>query len=802
MSSRSLPTFASSLLLLALAACSGSGGGAPPPAVPPPAAPPPPPPVTQTIGPAGGTINGPLGVSITIPPDALGADTSITVAVDSTGAPPLPSGGRAIGPLISLTPHGTTFGVPITLSMPFDTAQIPAGANITLLKTNAAGDSWQQLVTERSGDTLTAAATSFSNIGVYCCIDLIRIVDQPDDLTLVEGDSAFFRVHALTYGDTTYQWFRNGLALPGETNPEILVPRVRYDDDDNSLWSVRISAFGAAENSRAARLLVTPRAPVIINQPMDTQVVDPGPAQFFAASTSSVPQTLLWERLGVGPVSNATTPTLSINAPLGDNGAQFRLCATNVAGTSCSRYALLSVIPAPAAPTISQQPQPEFVAAGSSATFTAIAAGGGLAFEWHRADDGGDFSPITGATSASYTISNAQLADDGAQFRVRVFNSVGTALSSPALLTVLPNPGGLPTRVGGGRHSVGLRGDGTLRAWGVNTNGQLGDGTFDERNDVVDVIGLRDVATMSVGYGHTLAIRTNGEVWSWGRNQDGELGNGTTTDRAVAQPVPGLAAARAVSASATIVASFSLAVLADGSVRAWGSNLAGRLGDGTVTNRTLPVQVGSLSEVATVSAGSRHSLALRRDGSVWAWGANYAGQLGNGTWTASLTPIAIPMPAPIVAIAAGSDYSLALTDAGEVLAWGQNVNGSLGDGTTQSRTTPIVVPLPAPAIAIAAAWGGHSLALLADGRVYAWGANTYGQCGTGTASDRELLPQAVIAPLPANIVAIGGGARHSLALDVDGNVWAWGDDRDGQLNDGIAGIQSETPVPVRNVNLN
>ena len=123
-------------------------------------------------------------------------------------------------------------------------------------------------------------------------------------------------------------------------------------------------------------------------------------------------------------------------------------------------------------------------------------------------------------------------------------------------------------------------------------------------------------------------------------------------------------------------------------------------------------------------------------------------------------------------------------------------------GTTETRTSPVFVPLPAPAIAIAASLDGHSLALLADGRVYSWGANFYGQCGLGTDTDRELLPQPVIAPLPANIVAIGAGANHSLALDADGNVWGWGYAFGNQLNEGAFAPQREAPVQVLNVNLN
>jgi len=793
-------------VLALLAACGGgSEGGALPP--PPASVPAPPTSVTQTIGSQGGTIAGPNGIVLTVPADALAVDTSITIAVDAAGAPPLPSGSRLLAPLVSLTPHGTSFGVPVTLSVPFDPTQLPSGQHAFLIKTNPRGDGWQQLVTERDGITLRAAATAFSWIGVACCLDPIHIVDQPDDQTAFEGGFAFFRVEAFGFApndpQVRYQWLSNGFVLPGETNPEILIPHVTLAHD-NTLYTARVTGFGGIfEDSRAARLLVQPIAPRIVNEPVDVQAVENQLVGFSAASTSSVVQTLQWQRAGSGgnfaDIAGETSTSIAFVAQSVDDGARFRMCATNSAGTTCSRTAFLTVIPLPVQPVITQQPQAVTAAPGSSASFTVLANGGALSYEWQRSTDGVNFTPIAGATSATFTISNVALADDGGVFRVRVFNPAGSVPSSGALLTVRANPGVALARVGGGgSYSIGLRANGALRAWGGNSDGQLGDGTFDVRGDAVDVIGLTDVATLSVGFSHTLAIRTNGEVWGWGRNRDGQLGDGSTIDRATPQSVPGLGAARAVAASQESVRTFSLAVLADGSVRAWGDNTFSQLGDGTVTDRPAPVPVGALTEVASVAAGSRHALALRRDGTVWAWGANNLGQLGNGTTTASTMPIPVPMPEPIVSIAAGGLFSLALTDQGTVFAWGANLAGELGDGTTEQRLAPVTVNLPAPAVAIAASWGSHALALLIDGRVFAWGYNEYGQCGLGTDTPFESTPQAVIAPLPPDIVAIGVGANHSLALDGAGNVWAWG--AGGRLNDGTT-EQRETPVMVRRVNL-
>ncbi len=784
---------------LALAAC-GGGGKKPNTAAPPATLPAP---VTQTIGVAGGTIVGPDGVTLTILGGALETDTEITIAaIDAATVPaPLPPGVATVGRGISLTPHGTTFGLPVTLSIPFTPAAFAAGETPIVMKTNGQGG-WQQLVVEVAGDTLSAALTSFSDVRVVSGVDVssrepVIIYDQPDDQTGFEDGFAFFRVdvgHAV--GPVTYRWFRNGVSMPGETNALLLLPHLRLADD-NSLYMVRVlvGPSGALfRDSRAARLLVTPRAPRIVNEPIDDQVTAGQIARFTAASTSSAAQTLQWMRCTpqCAPLANETATSLSFTAEAADDDARFQFCATNSGGTTCSRQARLSVIPVPVQPTISVQPQPQTVLAGESASFTVQALGGSLSYAWQHGVDGVNFTPHpTCGDVATCTLSNTTLADDATWLRVRVFNSAGSVTSANAQLTVRLNPGAvLPRVLGGNRFSVGLAANGTLRAWGANDVGQLGDGSMQTRADPVTVAGLSDVAAFAVGVEHTIALRANGEVWTWGGNDAGQLGDGTLTARATAQPVSGIGPARAAAANITALPR-SVVVLTDGSVWSWGNNLYGQLGDGTTINRLLPVRAGTLSDVVRVSAGIGYTLALRNDGTVWAWGDNRGGQLGNGTSTASLVPVAAPMPDAIVAIAAGDSNALALTAQGEVLAWGFNSRGQVGDGTTERRLSPLPVTLPAPAISIAAG-ASHAMALLLDGRVFAWGVNADGQCGCGSSSEYQTTPCQVAPPLPADIVSIGGGLDHSLALAADGSVWAWG----GTEND------SNVPVLVGDVNLN
>ncbi|MER7819257.1 hypothetical protein [Streptomyces sp. NPDC096153] len=138
-------------------------------------------------------------------------------------------------------------------------------------------------------------------------------------------------------------------------------------------------------------------------------------------------------------------------------------------------------------------------------------------------------------------------------------------------------------------------------------------------------------------HSHSLALMGDGTVRAWGSNSDGRLGDGSQTDSDLSIRVRGLSEVRAVAAGLH----HSLALLADGTVRAWGDNADGRLGDGTVTSSTVPVQVTGLTDVRAVTGGNEHSLAVLEDGTVWAWGDNGSGGLGNGTAADSAVPVQV-----------------------------------------------------------------------------------------------------------------------------------------------------------------
>jgi len=321
---------------------------------------------------------------------------------------------------------------------------------------------------------------------------------------------------------------------------------------------------------------------------------------------------------------------------------------------------------------------------------------------------------------------------------------------------------GIRAIAGGGLHSLALKSDGTVWAWGRNNYGQLGDLTFTTTSVPVQVVGLSNMTVIAAGFDHTLALERNGTVWAWGRNDYGQLGDGTNATTNGPVPVSGLFGIRAIAGGGL----HSLALKSDGTVWAWGYNLLGQLGNGTYTTSNTPVQVSGLTNVIAIAGGYFHNLALKSDGTVWTWGWNYYGQLGDGTYSYdSNTPVQVSGLTGMIALAGGGSHSLALRSDGRVWAWGSNDVGQLGNGGTNTTSnTPVPV---SGLIGVTVIAGGefHSLALKSDGTVWAWGRNDRGQLGDGT------NPPIVSTNTPVQVsgltgqAAIAGGEHHSLALN-------------------------------------
>lgn len=355
----------------------------------------------------------------------------------------------------------------------------------------------------------------------------------------------------------------------------------------------------------------------------------------------------------------------------------------------------------------------------------------------------------------------------------------------------------------GDYHSCAITTSGGVKCWGQNTYGQLGNGTNTASSIPVDVSGLTSgVTNLAVGSFHTCAILTSGAVKCWGSNTNGQLGNGTTTNSNIPVAVTNISsgAVGITAADGNGTSGHSCAVMSTGGIKCWGTNAVGQLGNGsTATTVSTPVDVTGLSAGATlVAAGSLQTCAILTDGTVRCWGSNNSGQLGNGTTTNSSVPVVVTGLTGVVALKGGGDNTskiatCAVTGSGGLKCWGSNSDGQLGNGGTTSSSTPVDVTGLTSGVVSVALGNRHACASLSTGGVKCWGWGTNGQLGNGGTASSSTAVQ--VSGLTSGVTAVAAGYEHSCAITSTGGVRCWGNNSSGQLGNGTTTLSS-VPVAV------
>jgi alpha-tubulin suppressor-like RCC1 family protein len=312
-----------------------------------------------------------------------------------------------------------------------------------------------------------------------------------------------------------------------------------------------------------------------------------------------------------------------------------------------------------------------------------------------------------------------------------------TRLQQSLVPLPVPNLSDVVDIVSGLAHTCVIHKAGTVSCWGVNTFGQLGDGTKDRSSKPVDVVGLSDATSLGPGTSFTCAVRKDKTAVCWGANYSGQLGDGTKDDRGTPAPVKGLTGV----ISLTGANDHACAALESGEVLCWGGNPDGQLGIGSTAESLLPAKLGGLSNIAQVAAAARFTCAREQGGRVFCWGSNDFGQLGNGipNTDPNPSPIIVPSIGDATFLWTGFEHACVVRKTGAVACWGRADDGQLGTGTLPDASIPTPVAVTGMPGAARAAWtgGNRSCAIAEDGSVYCWGVNTLGQLGNGT-TDRAV----------------------------------------------------------------
>jgi alpha-tubulin suppressor-like RCC1 family protein len=336
----------------------------------------------------------------------------------------------------------------------------------------------------------------------------------------------------------------------------------------------------------------------------------------------------------------------------------------------------------------------------------------------------------------------------------------------------------------GGYHTCVRLSDGTIRGWGMNSSGQLGD-------ESLRTINTWDNVAPSKLY-HSCATRLDGTLWCWGANGVGQLGTGGSSTAIPGQVAPGVNSWRQVSGGME----HTCATRMDGSLWCWGTNRQGQLGSAVGDYSNTPVRVlPTAQDWVQVSAGDRHTCAIRAGGTLWCWGDTQ----DVSTPHKPVEPSQVgPVGATWATVSGGFEHACAIRTDGTLWCWGRNVHGQLGNGSGIGDGNPVgpvqVVEPQATGWQTITTGEDHSCSVRNDNTLWCWGWNGTGAVGDGSLTDRRSPVQ--VSPGVNSWKAATAGSTHTCGVRTDETVWCWGWNRDQQLP-GISTGMDKVPSPVQ-----
>ena len=367
--------------------------------------------------------------------------------------------------------------------------------------------------------------------------------------------------------------------------------------------------------------------------------------------------------------------------------------------------------------------------------------------------------------------------------------------SSPVQIGALTN--WYAATVGGLTQTIALKTNGSLWSWGVNTDGNLGLNDVIPRSSPVQIGTTVSVAETfwsqtSVIDSHTLAIETDGTMWAWGLNTDGQLGQNNVIRRSSPVQIGGLSTWSKVAAGNI----FSGAIKTDGTLWTFGYNTQGQLGQGDRIPRSSPVQVGALTTWYDISFGRKYAMATKTDGTLWTFGYNSVGQLGQNDRVDRSSPVQVGALTTWSKIFTGwSLNSLAIKTDGTLWGWGYNADGQLGQNDVVGRSSP--VQIGSDINWATASTASVSSAIKTDGTLWTWGYNADGQLGQ---NDRVYRSSPVQVGALTTWSKVSINSPNTVAVKTDGTLWAWGTSSRGGLGLNDSSVARSSPVQVGTLN--